>query len=326
MKTKIKASATDGRLLGGKLPQTNATDKYKQLNEQLIKLLEQDLPPWKQDWRSQGFANLFGNPYKGINPILCLIDSMTHEYKSPYFVSFNQAKEKGWQVKKGSKATGIMFATKIIKEPSGDRKEEESFYISKWSNVFNLDCIDDSKGEKKITDFLAIKQPVNSDRPVADLDKFIKAQEVEIIIGGDSAYYSSIQDQIHLPPFDCFSSATGYYSTALHELAHSTGHSSRLNRPLGNKFGSPEYAFEELIAEITSCMVCQDLGVEYQLENHASYLKSWISRLQEAEQRGLGLCPVKRLLQEDKTVFVKAMGKATAACEFLLSKGGIKNV
>jgi antirestriction protein ArdC len=291
-----------------------AIDKYQQLNEQLIKLLEQDLPPWKQDWRSQGFGNLFSTePYKGVNPIICLISSMTNEYKSSFFVSFNQAKEKGWQVKKGSKATSIVFATKITKEDKddslstekSDRQKPTDFYMSRWSNVFNLDCIDDTKAEKKISDYLEIKEKVNCDRPVANLEKFVNNQGVEIITVGDSACYSSQEDKIYMPSFDSFTNATGYYSTVLHELAHSTGHSSRLNRPLGNKFGSPEYAFEELIAEIASCMVCQDLAVDYQLENHASYLKSWISRL-----------------HEDKTAFVRAMSKAQSACNYLLEKGG----
>lgn len=286
MKTKTKA---------------NTTDKYQQLNEQLIKLLEQDLPPWRQDWRSQGYGNLFGKPYRGVNPMLCLIDSTTHGYKSPYFVSFNQAKDKGWQVKKGSKATGILFATLVTKV--NKEGESEDHYISRWSNVFNLNCIDDSKGETKIADYLAVKEQVNSDKPVADLDQFIEAQSVEIVIGGDRAYYSSSKDQIHMPPFENFSSAIGYYSTVLHELAHATGHSSRMNRPLGNKFGSPEYAFEELVAEIATCMVCQDLKVEYQLENHASYLKSWISRL-----------------SEDKNAFVKAMKQAETASNYLMEK------
>jgi antirestriction protein ArdC len=143
---------------------------------------------------------------------------------------------------------------------------------------------------------LKLKQAINSDRPVVDLDKFIETQGVEIIHGGDRAYYSSIKDEIHLPKFECFTSATAYYSTVMHELAHATGHSSRLNRPLGNDFGSPEYAFEELIAEIAACMVCQDLGIKYQLENHASYLKGWIA-----------------CLKDDKTAFVRAFSKAQMA-------------
>ena len=81
--------------------------------------------------------------------MICLIDSMTRGYESPLFVSFKQAQEHGWQVKKGSKATHIMFATKITKESTKDDEGDKSFYISKWSNVFNLDCIDDSKANKK---------------------------------------------------------------------------------------------------------------------------------------------------------------------------------
>ena len=104
--------------------------------------------------------------------------------------------------------------------------------------------------------------------------------------GGDRAFYSPSEDAIHVPEPSCFESSYAYNSTVMHELAHSTGHSSRLNRNLTNVFDSNEYAFEELIAEITSCFMSAEFNGEESIskshmDNHKAYIKSWINAIKD---------------------------------------------
>ncbi|MDO4557267.1 MAG: zincin-like metallopeptidase domain-containing protein, partial [Lachnospiraceae bacterium] len=116
-------------------------------------------------------------------------------------------------------------------------------------------------------------------------DKFIQSSECKIKeVEQDSAYYSPKSDEIILPPRDYFKNQESFLSVTLHEMAHSTGHESRLNRPLMNQFGTSEYAREELIAELTGTFLQADLNIHLDgelLEDHTDYLKAWIQILKD---------------------------------------------
>jgi len=280
-----------------------AVDKFALVTDKLISLIEQGVKPWAKEWHSHSYQNLVTHhEYSGINPLLCQIDSLVYGYQKPYFVGFNQAKQNNWQVKKGSKSTWIMYAASGCKETELDNGEvEKKFWKTfKWINVFNVACIDDSASKKKIDDFLPNEQ-VNTEPRIDAIESTISKNNPKIEYGSDRAFYTPSTDEITLPAYGQFHSAIAYYATLLHELCHWTGHESRCNRKISNRFGNADYAFEELIAELGSAMLCSEFNIDSQLDNHASYLSNWLD-----------------ILKQDKKAFFKASSLAISAVNFIL--------
>ncbi|NEQ48251.1 MAG: hypothetical protein F6K00_33840 [Leptolyngbya sp. SIOISBB] len=163
-------------------------------------------------------------------------------------------------------------------DPITGETEEKFFNSFRWIKGFSLDCFDDSESDNKIADVIdKYRGPENLDPRIDDAEWLISSQDADIQHGGNKACYSPSRDQIRLPRFEDFSSAELYYSTAIHELIHRTGYESRLNRDIRNKFGTPEYAFEELVAELGTAFVCNELGLMPELEHHASYIEDWMA-------------------------------------------------
>lgn len=289
----------------------NRVDKYQATTDKILKLLESDLKPWIKPWSATPYQNLISkNIYKGCNPIICTADMMLNEWKDPYFLTFNQAKEKNWTVKKGSKATNILFAssyTRTVENEKGEEQETQG-WAHKWFNVFNVACIDDSESDEKIAEEIEKVQqhlPINTDSPIEKVEQFVAKQNANITFGGDRACYSPSLDRIRMPKFENFTDAESFYATKIHELIHRTGHKTRLDRDQTGSFGSKKYAFEELIAELGSAFVSNELmtGWDLKLENHASYLASWI-----------------KLLKEDNRAFFRAASAAQKAADFLFDR------
>lgn len=286
-----------------------AIDKYELLTSKLLTLMEQGKKPWVKSWYAPGQApqNLVSNHiYRGANPLLCSMDMMINNWEHPYFVGFHQAKSMGWIVRGSS--TWLVWGGTFASEDkeTGEKKFRKG---GGWHNVFNVALMDDSKSEIKVADYIAKKEQstfINPDKRIVTAEEFIKAQRSKVTHMGDSAFYSYDNDAIVLPAFEHFTSAVAYYCASIHEHGHWTRHSSRLDRTNG-KFGTPSYAFEELIAELCSVFVCNSLGMEYELENHANYLNNWIS-----------------VLKDDNKAFMKAAGLAQKACRYLLENAGIK--
>lgn len=295
--------------------------KYKKVTDKLIELLKKEVLPWRKDWNGgQEYQNPVSKSiYRGVNPLICTIDCLTYGYRSPYFVSFNQAQEKNWRIIKDSKATSITWAAAITKEKQTESGEieKDSFVAVKWYNVFNLDCIDDSKSEIKVGDILAelpsCDRLVNPDNRDRLLDQFVDNQGAVIVHQGNQPCYSPVTDKIAMPHFEDFSSKDAYYSTMLHELSHWTGHKSRLNRFNINSSRSrrsQEYAFEELVAELSSAFTGSHLGLsEVLLENHASYLDSWLKLFKDDEK---ALFRAVRLAQNAADYLIEQSKKAIA--------------
>lgn len=289
---------------------TQSSDKFQLVTDKLIQLLENGVKPWVKDWTYSGESaprNMAsGHVYTGINPILCNIDCLLLKDPRPYFIGFSQLKDFNWLLKKGSKSTWIFWGGtgKAEKENPDTGEIETHFYNArKWHNVFHCSLIDDSKSDVKVSDFVKryeTKTIANPDPKIDEIEEFLKATGANINHGGNQAYYTSSHDYIQLPKFEQFSSATGYYATALHELTHWTGHKTRCDRKLGNRFGSPDYAYEELIAELGAAYLCNDFSIHNEIENHASYLAGWL-----------------KALKNDKKFFFKAATQAKKAYLFL---------
>jgi len=288
--------------------QKKAIDKYELITDKLVALMQRGVKPWQKTWKGAGYGNaITGHNYQGINPLIAAIDCLNYDYSSPLFIGYGQAQQHGWKIRKGSKATWLIWAGSSTKESVDEETgetETRHYRGFKWLNVFNLDCLDDSESDKPISAVIRERGfGANPEPRIDQAEALISAQNAVVKFGGDVACYSSQADRIQMPKFEDFTGAEAYYSTHIHELCHWTGHSSRLDRELGNNFRSHAYAFEELIAEIGAAFVCNELGMSSQLENHASYLESWI-----------------KCLKNDKKAFIDAGFKAQKAADFLLSK------
>lgn len=289
------------------------SQREEQFADMIIKSIETSSSVWEKGWHSsiKGLPipnNPFtGTRYKGINAGTLGLSAIVNGYDSMEFMTFNQVRELGGFVQKGQKALKVSFAfylEKLSNEKLNSASDEVKkryddeisklsqsqlkkldndgiLYIARSFPVFNLaQCnnIDEAKLEElhikhKIPKIEEFKRLQFVENPF--IESILQNSNIEIKFGGNRAFYNPNSDYIQLPPKEQFKSIAQYYSTALHELGHATGHKNRLNRDLSGRFGSEKYAKEELRAETYSLIQAFDLGLEYNLLNHASYLKSW---------------------------------------------------
>ena len=236
---------------------------------------------------------------------------MSMGYATTLFVGFKQAKDMGLAMKKGSKATWLRVGgcgkTEEV-DPKTEEKKEKFYRFGTWVSVYNLDCFGDEEAKIKIPELVARYAAEPNTSPRIDVaEKLIAAQQAKIVVGGNRACYAPRLDQIHMPPYEHFSSSETYYATLIHELSHRTGHQSRLGRDLSGHQGTPKYAFEELVADMSAAFVCSELNLSCDLENHASYLDHWM-----------------RIIQEDNKAFFRAYSQAQAAADLLLETAGLQ--
>jgi antirestriction protein ArdC len=249
----------------------NSQSIAQSITDNVIKALEAGTAPWVKPWNSHGVDAPF-NPiskryYNGINFIqLSMMPGSTHNW-----VTYKQAQSVGAQVRKGSKGVPVIYFSPLEVQ---DRvtNEVKKIPMLKTYTVFNADQVD------------GLELPASSTRTmnesIASCEEFIKAQRAEFKFGGNRAFYVPSQDYIQLPDLNQFKSSADYYATALHELSHWTGHESRLDRKINNKFGNEAYAFEELVAELGSAMLCAHNKIDGQLQ-HASYIADWLKVLND---------------------------------------------
>lgn len=275
---------------------------------------------WKKGWSvgSNGMfglpMNIMGFTYSGINAMITSFHTLDNGYTVPVYMTFKQASKYGCHVKEGERSIPIInvgvdkyYNHKHITDEEYDQLTDEEkdkvfkqFHITSFSE-FNIDQTNLKEVNKDLYDKLV--SLFHGEAPSYDregmfaspeLDRMLKNQEwvchIDCSHAADSAYYRASTDQIVIPmkeqfkisktPDEIFKDGQEFYSTALHEMAHSTGHQSRLNRPIINSFGTKEYAKEELIAELTSALVCSALGFDKRIKrNSAAYLDSWVRKL-----------------------------------------------
>lgn len=223
-----------------------------------------------------------GAEYRGSN-ILCLwIAQMCKGYSSNVWLTYKQAQAMGAQVRKGEEATlCAYFDKKQINVEAAEGQPEEGdegkrFYAyCKPFYLFNVEQIDN------LPEHLNPSDKVNASiAPIEDIEAFISKTGAQFSVDGFKMCYSPTNDVISLPAIEHFTSVENYYNVKLHELSHWTGHESRLNRTYGKRFGDRAYACEELTAEICGAVLAGRFGIfDATLENHASYIESWIECL-----------------------------------------------
>lgn len=279
------------------------SDLYQDVTDRIIAALEAGTAPWVKPWNTaSGYSGMPWNPasgtrYRGLNVALLWMAEHECGYSVPEWMTYRQAQERGGQVRKGERGAKIIFWKKL--DPGGGQEADDDNdgprFVLRGYTVFNVAQID---GIEPTT--AAAPAPANSWQPHDLAERLIQRSGADIRHGGDRAAYAPMLDYIRLPRRDQFADAGGYYSTALHELAHWTGHSTRCARDLSGRFGAQKYAAEELIAEIAGAYTCAALGVAGQLQ-HAEYIAHWLT-----------------ILRNDKRAIFTAASQAQRAADYLL--------
>lgn len=277
---------------------------YDRITERIVTLLEQGTVPWHKPWKAttswpRNFVSR--KPYRGVNVFLLV----TMSYESPFWLTFHQAQGLGANVRRGEKACPVVF-WKPIQIEDDETGAARKFPLLRIYHVFNssqCDGLNTDRPEEAIT--------VRSTKPAELVAQMPNPPAIKH--GMTHAFYSPPEDLVGLPERERFEDETSYYATLFHELIHSTGHTSRLNRATltGNTgFGSDPYSKEELIAELGSAFLCGYTEiVERTIDNSAAYLKGWLARL-----------------KADRTLIVQAAGHAQRAADYITRSPAIEHV
>ena len=276
------------------------TELYQTITNTIIKQLESGVTPWLKPWKAiEGSTSLSlpfnghsGRNYNGINLLLL----WASDYPSNAWYTFKQAKELGGMVKKGEKATKIVYWQMLKSTDSNGH--EQIIPMLKSYYVFNyIQCEGLPEPKRK----LGLELP-----PMPEND-IVKACNVPLLHEGNRAFYSPSKDIIVMPHVSQFESVTRYNNTLMHELTHATAHETRCNRDTKNikRFGDSAYAFEELVAELGSAFLSIELGLQHSsdLEHHTSYIASWI-----------------KVLKEDSKAIITASSQAQKACTWVIEQ------
>jgi antirestriction protein ArdC len=218
-------------------------------------------------------------------------------WATPRFLTYKQALEAGGNVCKGEHGTKVIFVKQLqVRDGDGEDAETRSVPMLREYSVFNIQQCDG------LPDSIRAGKPIrvrNSDERHLLADDFVRATGADVREGHGEAYYSPGQDFLSMPAFAAFKGADHFYNVAFHELTHWTGHKSRLDRDLKNRFGSRAYAAEELVAELGAAFLCAEFGIDGDVRN-AGYIKTWID-----------------LFKNDKRAFFTACSKASKAADYL---------
>jgi antirestriction protein ArdC len=261
-------------------------DVYQVITDRIIGLLEKGVVPWQKPWQGgeQMPRNLVsGHEYRGVN--VFLLHAMM--YQSPFWLTFNQARELGGHVKKGERASPVVFWKRLQVAAPGEPDGKKIIPFLRYYSVFNVAQCEDIPADK----IPVLSGSKREHCPIQAAESIVAAmpKKPEIKHGGGRACYSPSLDCVTMPLPETFRSGQDYYSVLFHELTHSTGHASRLNRNgVGSSggewsaFGSTPYAREELVAEMGAAFLSGHAGiVERTLDNSAGYIQSWLARLKD---------------------------------------------
>ena len=269
-------------------------DIAQTITDRIIAELEQGVAPWVKPWHesAEAYNPISGTVYRGVNQLWL---GMFGTGRSNAWLTFKQASDAGLSVKKGSKGVPIVFwkPLSVTRKDSNGDEVQATLPLLKHYFVFNADDVEGATFSKQGG---TLEGSIDS-RVQSVIDRLQLANGVQV---SSAAYYQATKDLIGMPALSSFRSLADYHATLLHEAVHATGHQSRLDRKLANKFGSEAYAFEELIAELGAAMLCMKTGIDGQLQ-HASYIGSWL-----------------KVLKQDKNAIIKAASKAQAAMDYLI--------
>lgn len=274
-----------------------AFDIYAAVTDRIIQQMENGVLPWSKPWGGMmggAISGSTGKPYSLLNQMLLS--------KPGAYYTFNQIQKKGGSIRKGEKAQLVVFWKQIPVKEQDTQTGEIKTTIVPMLRYYNVFHIDQCEG---ITQSATEPEPMQTS-PEAEsiINDYIQRSGVELIHQiSDEAYYSPSRDRVVLPMPEQFKSMEERFSTAFHELAHSTGHQSRLNRLRATAhFGSESYSKEELVAEITAAALMNHTGMETKstFRNSTAYIQNWLTAL-----------------RNDKRMIVTASGAAAKAFDYI---------
>lgn len=284
-------------------------DVYQIVTDRIVEMLEAGTVPWRKPW-TPGAAprSIQGYEYRGINAFLLAAVTQAEGYKSPFWITFNQAKARGGSIRKGEKSTLVVFwkQLRVTEKNEAGQDETKTIPMLRYYNVFNIEQTEGVTLPKAVADWtpaLVEHDPVEAaEAIIAGYENGPQWSET-----GDQAVYYPGLDVIRVPERGRYPNSDEFYTTLFHEFGHSTGHTSRLNRDFTGTFGDHAYGREELIAEMTAAFLSAEAGISSTQDNTAAYLASWV-----------------RTLREDPRAVVVAAGAAQRAADHILGRSFAK--
>lgn len=275
-------------------------DIYQAVTDRIIAQLEQGIIPWKKPWTGAGhqaISHSTGKPYSLLNQMML--------GRAGEYATFKQIQDEGGRVKKGAKSSMIVFWKWVEQKGEENPEEVKKIPFLRYFNVFH---IDDCEGIKAKYAAELPKEYASADEAAEQIiTDYLSRSGVKLTHeAGDRAFYTPSADAVTLPLREQFAQTAEYYGTAFHELVHSTGHESRLNRIEKLAFfGSESYSKEELVAEIGSAALVHQVGLETEdsFRNATAYVQNWL-----------------KALKNDKKLIVSASGKAEKAVALILNQ------
>lgn len=278
---------------------TSKFNAYQAVTDRIISQLENGIIPWHQPWRgikSGAFNRITGKPYS-------LINQMILKQQGEY-ATFKQWNSLGAKIKKGAKSEMVVF-WKIIKveEEKNGQTIEKKIPLLRYYNVFHISQVE---GVEPLAGEANELEPIEQAEQI--ISNYAEREGIEIRneAASNEAYYSISHDYIQVPCMEQYENVNEYYSTLLHECSHSTGAKGRLDRFDANsytaKFGDEDYSLEELVAEISTSFIMNEIGIETTstFNNSAAYIGGWLSKL-----------------KGDNKLIVKAASKAEKAAKYI---------
>ena len=283
--------------MANKVKKQQHVDVYQMVTDRVLEQIEQGIIPWHKPWSAATLSEdalaisyTSRKPYSFLNQMLL--------GRNGEWLTFNQVKERGGNIKKGAHAGIVVFykkyqvkKTKRVKDAEGnecDKEVSSTIPVLKYYHVFHIDDCEGIESKIKVEE----KPKESKVQPIKRAEKivkdYLKAQPLLKLHNdrpSNRAYYTPMWDEITVPMLSQYQEKEEYYSTLFHEMVHSTGHSTRLNREegMGNKFASHAYSREELVAELGSAMLCTNIKIDTEVafKNSVAYIKSWASELRE---------------------------------------------
>jgi antirestriction protein ArdC len=280
---------------------------HRIVTDRMIAALERGTIPWRKPWHAEAGrprSMSTGQPYRGVNVFLLGLTAAEEGYASPYWGTYRQISDLGGQVRKGEWSTLVIFwkqAERTEADPQTGEPATRRLPVLRYYRLFNAGQASDLPERF----YPAPGQDTEIVEPQATLDRYVADGPKLQHVPGDRAAYNPAADTIQLPLRTQFRAPEHYYATAFHEAGHSTGHPQRLNRP-GiadfDHFGSGKYAKEELIAQMTSSMLCAQTSIDTPevFDESASYIAGWL-----------------HALNDDKRLVITAAAHAQRACDMV---------
>lgn len=265
---------------------------FEMVFNEIVKMMQDGIIPWHQDWSTfRPYNGASKHRYRGINILLLAYKG----FQDARWYTYDQASKVGGQVQKGAKSCKIVFWTMFEPKDAkpGPDGKKPMIPCLRYFSVFNAEQVDGIESDDT--------KAILSD-PQKIVDGFTTGPK--IVHSSDIAGYSNTQDTVYMPSIGQFESPGRYYATMFHELAHATGHKTRLDRLKGDTFGDQKYTFEELVAELTAAFVCAECGIDNTLERSAGYLQHWL-----------------KFVIDNPKAIIQASAQAQKAADYILTNG-----